>query len=167
MDLKDTDTAVIFMTAVAIVIGIFGTFIPFVPGLVLSWGGVVFWAIFSSGPVGVRWAVVGIVTVLALAGTVMKYTIPGRRMARSGVPRLTVAAGGLLAVVGFFVVPIVGLFLGFVLGVFLAEWLRLKNPGAAWPSTWKAVKAVGLSALIEIGIGLLILGTWVAGELAF
>jgi uncharacterized protein YqgC (DUF456 family) len=167
MDLNDTDTAVIFLTAVAIVIGIFGTFIPFVPGLVLSWGGVVFWAIFSSGAAATRWTVVGIVTVLAIAGTVMKYTIPGRRMARSGVPKLTVAAGGLLGIVGFFVVPVVGLFLGFVLGVFLAEWLRLKNPSAAWPSTWKAVKAVGLSALIEIAIGLLILTTWIAAELFF
>ena len=165
--MSDTDTAVIFITAVAIVVGIFGTFIPFVPGLVLSWGGVVFWAIFSSGSVATRWSVFGIVTVLAVAGSVMKFTIPGRRMARSGVPKLTVAAGGLVGIVGFFVVPVVGLFLGFVLGVFLAELLRLKNAKLAWPSTWKAVKAVGLSALIEIGIGLLILSTWVLAELFF
>ena len=163
--MSDTGTAVIFISAVAIVVGIFGTVIPFVPGLVLSWFGVVFWAIFSADAAATRWSVVGIVTVLAIAGTVMKFTVPGRRMARSGVPKLTVAIGGLVGIVGFFVVPVVGLFLGFVLGVFLAEWLRLKNPSLAWPSTWKAVKAVGLSALIEIGIGLLILTVWIAAQL--
>jgi uncharacterized protein len=162
--MNDTDTAVTFLTVVAIVIGIFGTFIPFVPGLVLSWAGVLFWAIFAQGhDTAGRWTVFGIVTVLATLGGILKFTLPGKKMAKSGVPKLTIFAGGVLGIVGFFVVPVVGLFLGFVLGVFLAELLRLKNAKEAWPSTWKAVKAVGLSALIEILVGLLILATWVTG----
>jgi uncharacterized protein len=51
------------------------------------------------------------------------------------VPWTTVGLGSLLAVVGFVVVPVVGLPLGFVLGVYLAELARLRDPGAAWPST--------------------------------
>ena len=59
-----------------------------------------------------------------------------------------------LGVVGFFVVPVVGLFVGFVLGVYLAERRRVGG-AAAWPSTKEALRAVGLSILIELAAGVL------------
>jgi uncharacterized protein YqgC (DUF456 family) len=102
-------------------------------------------------------------TFLAILGTVVKYLLPGRSMRQTGVPTRSLVAGGILAIVGFFVVPVVGLFLGFVLGVFLAEWLRLSQPGLAWPSTLSAVKAVGFSMLIELFFALTIAAVWVFG----
>ena len=90
----------------------------------------------------------------------MKYVLPGRHLAKAGVPTRTIVFGSLLGIIGFFVVPVVGLFLGFVLGVFLAESARLRGIESAWPSTWKAIKAVGFSMMIEIGAGLIILVSW-------
>jgi uncharacterized protein YqgC (DUF456 family) len=72
-------------------------------------------------------------------------------------------AGGVLGVVGFFVVPVVGVFLGFVLGVYLAELLRLRSHAAAWPSTVHALKAAGWSMLIELAAGLLMAAAWAVG----
>ncbi|HEX6871687.1 MAG TPA: DUF456 domain-containing protein [Micromonosporaceae bacterium] len=160
MAASDIDTAATIICAVAIVVGILGTVVPFVPGLVLCWGGVLVWAIFADRGSGV-WITFGVVSVLALLGLLLKYLVPGRRMQRSGVPTLSLASGGLLGIVGFFVIPVVGLVAGFVLGIFLAELIRLSNARQAWPSTWQAVKAVGLSMLIEIGAGVLILAVWV------
>jgi uncharacterized protein YqgC (DUF456 family) len=160
--MTDTDSAVSIIAAIAIVVGIFGTFIPFVPGLVLSWLGVLLWAIFADGGAG-KWLVFSIATALAILGTVLKYVLPGRNMKREGVSTLTLLAGGVLAIIGFFVVPIIGLFLGFVLGVFLTELAKLNSARLAWPSTWKAVKAVGLSMFIEIFAGLCILLTFIIG----
>jgi uncharacterized protein len=160
--MTDSDTAIDVAAAVVIIIGIFGTVIPFVPGLVLSWVGVLFWALLAGGGAG-KWLVLGIATVLAVIGNVLKYVVPGRRMKRGGVSTWTLAAGGVLGIVGFFVVPVVGLFLGFVLGVFLAELARYKDPRLAWPAAWAAVKAAGLSLLIEIFAGLCILLVWVWG----
>ena len=143
----------------AIVIGIFGTIIPNVPGLLLSWAGVLVWALFTdAGPA--KWWILGLTTVLALFATVMKYLLPGRHLAKAGVPTRAILFGTLLGIIGFFVVPVIGLFLGFVLGIFLFEAARLKGAGSAWPSTWKAIKAVGLSMMIEIGTGLIILVSW-------
>jgi uncharacterized protein YqgC (DUF456 family) len=150
---------------IAIVLGIFGTIIPNIPGLLLSWAGVVLWAIFTDAGSAAKWWVVGIATVLALFATVMKYVLPARHMAREGVPGLVLFFGTVVGIIGFFVVPIVGLFLGFVLGVFVAELLRLKDISRAWPSTWKAIKAVGFSMIIEIFAGLLILASWGAAVL--
>ncbi len=162
--MTDTDMAVTLIAGFVIVIGIFGTIIPFVPGLVLSWLAVLMWTIFADGG-PIKWLFFGVVTFLAILGTVLKYLLPGRNMKRDGVSTGTLLAGALLGIIGFFVIPIIGLFLGFVLGVFLAEMLRLRNAREAWPATWKAVKAVGLSMIVEIFAGLLILVTFIAANL--
>jgi uncharacterized protein YqgC (DUF456 family) len=82
------------------------------------------------------------------------------------VPGWTIAAGAVLGVVGFFVIPVVGLFLGFVLGVYLAELSRLGSHETAWPSTREALRAVGWSIAIELATGLFAAAVWV-GALIF
>ena len=69
--------------------------------------------------------------------------MPGRQLKASGVPTRTLVAGGVLAFVGFFVVPVVGMFIGFVLGVYVAERAQVGATGA-WPSTKAALRAVGV-----------------------
>ena len=68
----------------------------------------------------------------------------------------------MLGIVGFFVIPVVGLLIGFVLGVYLAE-LRRVGSAAAWPATVHALKAVGLSIVIELVASLLAATTWALG----
>jgi uncharacterized protein YqgC (DUF456 family) len=97
---------------------------------------------------------------------VVKYVVPGRRLQAVGVPTRSLVAGGVLAVVGFFVLPVVGLVVGFLLGVLLAEWQRLGDPGAARRSTWHAARAVGLGMLIELCAGLAAAAVWVVGVFA-
>jgi uncharacterized protein YqgC (DUF456 family) len=96
---------------------------------------------------------------------VVKFLVPNRRLKDAGIPASTQWIGAALGVVGFFVVPVVGLFLGFVLGVYLAECRRVGR-AAAWPSTRHALRAAGLSILIELVAGLAATFVWVAGVLA-
>ena len=84
---------------------------------------------------------------LAVGGTVMKYTVPGRRLHREGVPTASLLTGVVFAIIGFFVIPVIGLF---VAGVFVAQLVRLKTVRLAWSSAWQGIKAVGLSMVIEI-----------------
>ncbi|MEV0271273.1 DUF456 domain-containing protein [Hamadaea sp. NPDC050747] len=165
MDLTDTQSTLVFVCALAILVGTVGVVVPVVPGLILSWGAVLVWALFSDAGWG-RWLVLFIATFVALAGTAAKYAWPGRRLKQSGVPNWSLIAGGLLGIVGFFVVPVVGLPLGFVLGILLAELARLKQMRAAWAATWHAVKAVGLSMLIELSAALGVAVVWVVGVIA-
>ena len=79
----------------------------------------------------------------------MKYVVPGRRLKENEIPTSTLLLGGVLGVVGFFVIPVIGLVVGFVLGVYLAELNRV-GVDRAWPATMHALKAVGLSILIEL-----------------
>jgi len=161
MDLSDTGTLVTTLAALAIVIGVLGVLIPVIPGLVLCWLGVVLWALLGEAG-GERWVVLVLATVIALAGTLVKYLWPGKRLKDTGVPTSSMVAGGVLGLIGFFVVPVVGLVLGFVLGIWLAERMRL-GPGQAWPSTRGALGAVGLSLLVEFAAALGVAVVWVFG----
>jgi uncharacterized protein YqgC (DUF456 family) len=164
MDLTDTGTAVTVISGLAILVGVLGVMIPVLPGLLLCWLGVLFWALLGDANAG-RWAVLGFATAVAVAGTVVKYLWPGKRLKTTGVPTSSLLAGGVLGVIGFFVVPVVGLVLGFVLGIWLAERVRL-GAGRAWPSTKQALAAVGLSMLVEFAAALGIAVVWVLGLLA-
>jgi uncharacterized protein len=148
------------LAASAILVGLVGIVVPVLPGSVLILAAVVVWAVTVGTTTG--WVVLGAVTVLLAAGTVVKYAVPGRRLRAVGVPTRTLLAGGVLGVVGFFVVPVVGLLVGFVAGVYLSEVQRLGRE-RAWPSTRAALHAVGLSVLIELAAGLLAASTWLVG----
>lgn len=146
--------------ALLIALGLVGIIVPVLPGSLLIGGAVLGWAWATGGTTA--WVVFAIVAALLLLGTVVMYAVPGRRMSRAGVPTSTLAVGGALGVVGFFVIPVVGLPVGFVLGVYLAELNRVGQE-AAGRSTRTALKAVGLSILIELTAGLLAAATWAVG----
>ena len=89
----------------------------------------------------------------------------GRRLRDAGVPRKSILAGLLLAIAGFFLIPIVGLFIGFPLGVYLQERRRLGQHGPAWQSTNQALRALGLSIAIELAATLVATGAWAVAVL--
>lgn len=149
------------VAAVLVVVGIAGIVVPVLPGLTLIVAGIAVWAVPRGDALG--WWVLGIAVAVVVLGSVAKYLLPGQRLRDSGVPGRTVAAGAVLGVVGFFVVPVVGLFLGFVLGVYAAERARLGGHEVAWPSTRGALAAVGWSIVIELLTGLLATGVWIGG----
>ena len=133
------------------------------PGTLLVAVAVIGWAVAVGEPTGWYLAVAAVL-VLAV-GQVVKYTVPGRGLRTAGVPNRTLLVGAALGVVGFFVVPVVGLLLGFVLGVYLSEAQRLGRD-AAWPATKVALRAVGLSILIEIAAAVAATVVWVAAVVA-
>jgi uncharacterized protein len=166
VDLSDPGSSITALCALAMVIGVLGVIIPMVPGLVLCWVAVAVWAIFADVESAGRWVVLAIATMIAALGIVVKYAWPGRNLKRSGVPNMSLLAGGVLGLIGFFVIPVVGLFIGFVLGVWVAERMRLGDFNKAWPSTKHALKAAGLAMLVELSTALAIAATWVVGLLA-
>ncbi|MBD8869650.1 DUF456 domain-containing protein [Nocardioides donggukensis] len=148
------------LTGLAIVVGLVGILLPVLPGTALILAAVLTWAVLVGEPAG--WVVLAVATTFLAVGTVVKYAVPGRRMQAAGVPGSTLLTGGLLGIVGFFVIPVLGLVLGFVGGVYLAE-VRRVGDAAARGTTLTALKAVGLSMLIELAAGLLAAVTWGVG----
>jgi uncharacterized protein len=154
-----TDLGVV-VVGLAIATGIAGVVVPVLPGAVLVWGAILVWAIAVGSPAA--WAVLAAATVLVGGAQVVKYLVPGRRLRSAGVPRQSILAGLLVAAVGFFVIPVVGFFVGFPIGVYLEERRRLGRHAHAWISTREAIRAIGLSILIELAAAVLAAGAWLA-----
>jgi uncharacterized protein YqgC (DUF456 family) len=143
----------------AILAGLIGIVVPVLPGALLVLGAILVWAFQLNSRAG--WATLAVATVAIGLSQVVKYLVPGRRLKAAGIPNRTLLLATCLGIVGFFVVPVVGLFLGFVLGVYLAERQRLGGD-EAWPATQVALRAVGLSILIELAGSLIAAGAWLS-----
>jgi uncharacterized protein len=152
------------LVGLACLVGIVGTVFPILPGTFLVAGAVATWGILQGGSTGWGLAVAAIL-VTALA-TGLKFLIPARWMRDGGVPNWILVVGAVAGIVGFLVIPVVGLFIGFIAGVFLAELSRLRSAKQAWPTTVTAMKAAGLSTLIDLSCAVLVTTGWVAILLA-
>ncbi|MFN8146047.1 MAG: DUF456 domain-containing protein [Candidatus Nanopelagicales bacterium] len=146
------------LVAVVCLVGIVGTVLPVLPGDWLIGVAVVVWAVVERS--AVSWAVAAAVVVVLVAGHVLTVLLPGRQMRQAGVPTFVLVLGGVVGIVGFFVVPVVGLPLGFVLGVFVAELVRLRERGPAWASTVEAMKGTGLAVLISFTAAVIATSLW-------
>lgn len=146
------------LVLVACLVGIVGAVVPVLPGSILVGGAILVWALVEGG--ATAWVTAVLACSVLVVGHVLTILIPGRRMSAAGIPTRTLVAGGILGIVGFFVVPVVGLPLGFVLGVYLAERVRLPDHAAAWPSTVEAMKGTGLSVLIGLAATVLATSIW-------
>jgi len=142
------DTLGIVLVALAIAVGLAGIVIPILPGGLLVFGAIAVWAFVEGTTVG--WVTLGIVAALLVITEVIKYTWPVKRMRQADVRTSSLVLGGVLGVIGFFVIPVLGLLLGFVLGVFLAELGVRKDSTRAWVSTVHALKGVALSVGVEL-----------------
>jgi uncharacterized protein YqgC (DUF456 family) len=156
-------TGLEIVCGIVILVGIVGTVVPVLPGMVLVWAAVLVWAIATAEPLG--WVTFGVVTVLLAVGMVVKYLLPGKHMKAQGIPGSTLWLGAAGAVIGFFAIPVVGTPIGFVLGIYLAELQRVGS-AEAWPTTKHALRATGLSMLIELTATGLAAGAWGAGVAA-
>ena len=148
------------VVGLVIVVGIVGVVVPVLPGSILVVAAILLWA--TQTGTTTAWVVFAVAALLVVIGAVVKYVVPGRRLQDAGIPTSTMLLGGLLGVVGFFVIPVVGLVVGFVLGVYLAELGRVGRQ-AAWPATKHALMAAGLSLLIELTASMLAAAAWVTG----
>lgn len=150
------------LVGLVMLVGLVGIVVPVLPGTALVLAAGVAWALLVQQDGAGRWVVLGVMTALFVAGLVLKYLLPGRRLA-GHLPRTTLLAASVGAVVGLFLLPPLGLLLGGVLGTYLAETRRLGAGRDARRSTVQVLQAVGLGVLAELAAGTLMVATWLVG----
>jgi uncharacterized protein len=151
----------IVVVALAIAVGLACVVVPLLPGTLLVFGAIAVWAVVERSLTS--WVTLGVVAALLAAATLTKYLWPVRRMRAADVSALSLAAGAVLGIIGFFVIPVLGMVIGFALGVYLAELANRRDPRVAWASTVHALKGVALSVGVELCGALLATVAWVAG----
>lgn len=151
------------LVGLVILLGLVGVVVQVLPGSLLVLGAILVWSIVTGGTAA--WLVLAAAAIAVVGANVWKYFLAARQLTKQDVPSSTLWWGGLGAVVGFFAIPVVGLVIGFLLAVFLAEYLRRRETRAAWKATLAALKATGVTILVELGGALLATLAWIVGLL--
>ncbi|HZD24293.1 MAG TPA: DUF456 domain-containing protein [Acidimicrobiia bacterium] len=146
----------------AVVVGLIGTLLVFLPGLVLQVAAVLVWSLEESSAVG--WVTLGLVAALAVAATILKYLYPRRRLTQAGIPGWVMFVALIAAIIGLFAIPVVGGPIGFVVTIYVFERAR-HGKDRAWPSTKTAIRAVLTSTGIELTGAFLIFVVFVGAAL--
>jgi len=122
-------------------------------GAVLAYGFLV-----GFGPVGIIAIVV--VTALSALAVVLGFILPKKLADESGASAKSQLAAVVGGIIGFFVIPVVGIIVGALAGIAISEYLDKDDWDQARRSTLAVAKGFGLSALMQIAIGFLILVAW-------
>jgi len=116
------DLAVI-ISLLFLILGILGTFLPVLPGLVLSFGGLLVYKFGTDS--GLSMAYIWIFAVLTVLSAILNYVIPARTNRKYGGTRWGSIGSVVGTFAGMFFIPIpFGFLIGMFLGVFLGELLH-------------------------------------------
>ncbi|WP_127354525.1 DUF456 domain-containing protein [Actinacidiphila soli] len=157
-------TAQLCLVGAVMLLGLLGVLVPGVPGPLLCWAAVLWWA--TNQHTTLSWGILAATTGVLLLNLVLKWLLPTRSIRAAGVSWRALFVAWAAAVGGFFVVPVVGALLGFVVGLYVFERVRLGSHGGAWVSTRTAMRAIGLGILIELFACLLVAGAWLSAVIA-
>lgn len=130
------DTTLIqLISIVLLILGILGTFIPVLPGLLLSLCGLLIYKFGTDAPLDM--AYIWIFVFLTAVSVVLNYVIPARTNRKYGGTRWGSVGSVIGTLVGMFFIPVpFGFLIGMFLGVFIGELLHdASDKKKAWNST--------------------------------
>lgn len=152
------------LIGLAMAIGLVGVLLPVVPGLLLIGAMAIIWAVAEGTTTAT--VVATVMIAVLVAGTYLKYRIPGRELAAQGVSTLTWILVGVGGIIGFFVIPVIGALAGVVAGAYVGERIRLGSHSPAWASTKRVIVSIGKGMALEFAAGTVAIVIWVGAVLA-
>ncbi|MEG1591572.1 DUF456 domain-containing protein [Chryseobacterium sp.] len=149
-----------FLSIVLLILGILGTFLPVLPGLVLSLAGLLIYKYGTDADLSVLyiWAFV----ILTLASVVLSYVIPAKTNRKYGGTRWGSIGSVVGTIVGIFLPIPLGFLVGMFAGVFIGELLHdSKDMNKALKSTKGAfigfIYGTGFSLVVGIAMLLVVI----------
>ena len=156
------DTTLIDIACIILlVLGILGTFLPVLPGLLLSLAGLLIYKFGTDAPLSMFY--VWIFVFLTILSTVLNYVIPARTNRRYGGTRWGSVGSFVGTLVGLFFIPIpFGFLIGMFLGVFIGELMHdVSDKQKAWNSTKGAfigfLYGTGFNLIVGVAMFLVVL----------
>lgn len=151
------------LTLLALLVGLFGLFIPIFPGLTVMWIATLVFALIQAagGQMAfIDWFLFALITLLMLGGNIVDNIIIARHMRDKSIPWSSILFGFAAGIVAsIFFTPLAGLAAS-PLGLFGAEYWRLRDRQAALDSTKAYMTGFGWSVAARFGIGLIMLVFW-------
>ncbi|MGI5429518.1 DUF456 domain-containing protein [Streptomyces sp. CA-179760] len=148
----------LLLVGLVILLGLCGVLLPAMPGSLLVWAAVMWWALKDPQPVA-WWVLVG-ATVLMFVSQGVRWALPPRRLRASGANRHMLAWAGAGSTLGFVLLPVLGAVPGYLAGIYLYERRRLGRHGDAVTALRTVMRSGGSSILAELFTCQLIAAAW-------
>lgn len=117
------DGLITLVSIIFLIIGILGTFLPVLPGLVISLAGFLIFKFGTDSQMPMLY--VWIFAILTLASAVLNYVIPARTNKKYGGTRWGSIGSFVGTIAGMFLIPVpFGFLIGMLLGVLIGELLH-------------------------------------------
>lgn len=155
------NTTFLVIVLTVMLVGELGLIVPILPGLVIIWVAALVFGIVH----GFTWgggAIFAGITLLMLVGSVIDNFIMGASARQQGASWIAIALAMVLGLAGSFIFPPFGGLIAALLGLFAYEFFRLRDWRKALHSTKSMALGCGWSAIVRAGMGVVMIGLWMA-----
>lgn len=150
------ETFIIIISIIFLIVGLVGTVLPVLPGLLLSFVGLLLYKFGTGSDLSI--AYIWIFGFLTLLSIVFNYIMPAKTTKKYGGTRWGSIGSVIGTFAGMFFIPVpFGFLIGMVLGTFIAEYLRNKDVERSISSTKGALLGFIYSTAFNATIGFLML----------
>lgn len=142
----------------AFVVGLFGTILPIIPGLIIVWLAALYYAGVVVGFDTFSPWVFALITLIGLVAGTSNIWLAALGARTTGASWRTLIIGFIGAIAGTFLLPIplVGTIVGYAAGLILAEYIRLGELRPAMKAAFGGVVGWGVSTVVEF-VGALVM----------
>jgi uncharacterized protein YqgC (DUF456 family) len=137
--------------AILIFLGLFGSFLPVLPGPPLSFFGLLLPALVHRFSPPLTSTLMIVLALLTVAVTILDYAIPVLGARRYGTSKWGVWGSVAGMIVGIFFSPF-GMLLGAFVGAVVAEWLYRRQSTQALKAGWGVVVGSAVGTVLKLGV---------------
>lgn len=124
------DSILLLLGFICVVIGIFGSFLPALPGPGISWVGLLL--LYLTKAIPNNYWVLGVALLFTIGILILDYIIPAKGTKRFGGSKYGIWGTNIGMLLGFLFIPIpLGFVLGAFLGAFFGEWYFAKQDSSS------------------------------------
>jgi uncharacterized protein YqgC (DUF456 family) len=148
------------LVGLAMLIGLAGSIIPFLPDVVLIWVGALTYGLLVGWGQSGGW-LFAVISVLGLIGLLSDAWVSGAGARQGGASILTTLGGLAIGLVGLFTTGPLGFLGGILLGTFVLEYARHQDPDKALKATLGMGVGYGASFVVKFLLGLGMIAAWI------
>lgn len=119
------DVALLVIGFLCMLVGLFGSFLPVIPGPPLSWLGILL--LYLTDAVSMNWWILGISFFVTLVVSILDYWIPAAGAKFFGGSKSGAWGATIGLIVGLFLPIPLGFLVGAFAGAFIGEWIHQQN----------------------------------------
>lgn len=147
------------LALVVMLAGLVGLIVPVFPGLTVIWLAALGYGVLSG--FGLKgWIVFALITILAIAGSLVDNFLMGAKARQGGASWWALAMGWIGGIVGSILLPPLGGIPASILAVFAFEWLRMKDWRRAFNVTKSMAVGWGSAFVIRFAMGVVMISLW-------